>query len=121
MAHLYRLTDAQRDALMGCASAALAGPEGDGDLAEVSFAVLDRAQNALVNPVKQRQELTDALASAKAAKRQNIYLRLLLATIADLVSWHMDTEADPENESPEDMTAHVNGLVWQLCQDQVAE
>lgn len=38
-----------------------------------------------------------------------------LATIQELVSWHIDTEADPSNQSPEDMTAHINGLVWQLC------
>lgn len=39
-----------------------------------------------------------------------------LKEIQELVSWHMDAEAQPEDESPDDMTAHVNGLVWQLCQ-----
>ena len=38
------------------------------------------------------------------------------AEIAELVSWHCDQDADQSNESPEDNVAHVNGLVWQLCQ-----
>lgn len=43
-------------------------------------------------------------------------LTTALEEIKALVSWHVDTEADPSNQSPEDMAAHINGLVWQLCQ-----
>lgn len=28
----------------------------------------------------------------------------------------IDYEADPDNQSPEDMTAHTAGLIWQLCE-----
>lgn len=38
-------------------------------------------------------------------------LRAVLNEIADLASWHYDPEADERNESPEDMAAHVNGLI----------
>lgn len=27
----------------------------------------------------------------------------------------IDYEADPDDESPEDMVAHVGGLIWQTC------
>lgn len=55
-------------------------------------------------------------ARVETAEMEVTRLRAELEEIKALVSWHMDTEADPSNESPEDMTAHINGLVWQLCQ-----
>ncbi len=36
--------------------------------------------------------------------------------IADLVQWACDTEADASDLSPVDQAAHVNGLVYQICQ-----
>ena len=39
-----------------------------------------------------------------------------LRRIADLASWHADTDADPDNTSPDDMTAHVNGLIIKECE-----
>jgi len=38
-----------------------------------------------------------------------------LEQIADLAAWHCDLDADPNDESPEDMVAHVNGLIVKLC------
>lgn len=42
-------------------------------------------------------------------------LRAVLESVADLASWHSDDEADPENQSPEDMVAHINGLIRMAC------
>lgn len=64
----------------------------------------------------QHQNLFDALlARAEAAEAEVARLRAVLSEIAKLVSWQIDFEASPTNESPDDMTAHINGLVWQLC------
>ena len=38
-------------------------------------------------------------------------LRDALGFVLEAASWHFDGEADSENESPEDMTAHINGLI----------
>ena len=38
-------------------------------------------------------------------------LENVLVEISGLAAWHFDPDADPENESPEDQTAHVNGLI----------
>ena len=38
-----------------------------------------------------------------------------LDAVADLASWHTDDEADSDDTSPDDMVAHVNGLVRQRC------
>ena len=70
----------------------------------------------------ERARYSDIVAGNMGALENEVErTRLLLAAIAELVSWHMDTEADPDNESPKDQVAHVNGLVWQLCQDQEAQ
>jgi hypothetical protein len=37
--------------------------------------------------------------------------RKALSDIYDMASWHTDDEADPGDESPDDMTAHTNGLI----------
>src|SRR3972149_8802831 len=37
----------------------------------------------------------------------------ILHEIFGLAGWHTDDKADELNESPEDMTAHVNGLIRQ--------
>jgi len=37
----------------------------------------------------------------------------LLKEIQDLVSWHCDFDAEEYDESPEDMVAHVNGIIYQ--------
>jgi hypothetical protein len=39
-----------------------------------------------------------------------------LREIQSLVEWNYDEDADTENESPADNVAHVNGLVWQICE-----
>ena len=49
-------------------------------------------------------------------RQENAALRESLLEIQELVSWHCDTDADPNDDSPEDMGAHVNGLVWQICE-----
>ena len=45
--------------------------------------------------------------------------RELIEAILDLLEHFpsgIDYEADPDNQSPEDMTAHTAGLIWQLCE-----
>ena len=41
--------------------------------------------------------------------------RAALGLIYDWAGWHTDDEAEIEDESPEDMTAHINGLIRQVC------
>ena len=53
---LYQLTDPQRDALIDAANIVLAGPE-DGDAEGISTAVLDRAIDALMRPVKGKAQI----------------------------------------------------------------
>ena len=38
----------------------------------------------------------------------------------ELASWHFDPEADESSGSPEDMTAHVNGLIVKRMQAAIA-
>lgn len=49
-------------------------------------------------------------------KAENDKLKEVCAEIQQIVSWHYDPEADPGDRSPKDMTAHVNGLVYKLCE-----
>jgi len=42
-----------------------------------------------------------------------------LEQIADLAAWHCDLDADANDESPEDMVAHVNGLIVRLCREAI--
>jgi hypothetical protein len=60
-------------------------------------------------------EIEDMLARLKVVEAEVTQLRGAMDEIAALVSWHIDTEANPLNTSPEDMTAHINGLVWQIA------
>ena len=45
-----------------------------------------------------------------------VELESALRKIQSLVDWHCDYEADPADKSPADNVAHVNGLVWQICE-----
>ena len=83
-----------------------AGTCRNADALEEAEADLLSVRTALANMIDERD---DARADVER-------LRAALEEIKALVSWHVDTEADPSNQSPEDMTAHINGLVWQLCQ-----
>lgn len=38
-----------------------------------------------------------------------------VSEIRALASWHADYDADPADQSPEDQTAHINGLILQAC------
>ena len=38
-----------------------------------------------------------------------------LDAVADLAGWHTDDEADKDDTSPDDMVAHVNGLIRRRC------
>ena len=42
-------------------------------------------------------------------------LRAALREIIGLASLHMDPDADPDDTSPEDMIAHVNGLIVKMA------
>ena len=48
---------------------------------------------------------TDDLAAAQRAIRE------AMREAMELLAWHADDEADPENLTPGDMTAHINGCV----------
>jgi len=39
-----------------------------------------------------------------------------LVEISRLAEWHTDDDAKDDDVSPEDMTAHVNGLIRRQCQ-----
>lgn len=39
----------------------------------------------------------------------------IIDEIYHLAEWHCDDDADESNQSPEDMTAHINGLIRQRC------
>ena len=36
-------------------------------------------------------------------------------SIRELASWHFDPDADPDNTSPDDNAAHINGLIVKAC------
>ena len=38
-----------------------------------------------------------------------------IAALADNLPSGIDYTADPNDTSPEDMTAHIGGLIWQEC------
>lgn len=42
-------------------------------------------------------------------------LAAALREVHELAGWYADDEADAEDESPDDMVAHVNGLIRQIC------
>jgi len=44
-------------------------------------------------------------------KRERDEAREAMREAMELLAWHADDEADPENLTPEDMTAHINGCV----------
>jgi len=56
----------------------------------------------------------DMIAEELNAKRVEKHLEIL-QQIEQLALWHCDEEADESDEHPEDMTAHINGLIVQLC------
>jgi len=43
------------------------------------------------------------------------HLQKMLEEISELASWHYDEDADPDDTQPDDMTAHVNGLIIQIA------
>mgnify|MGYP001576208049 CR=1 FL=1 len=47
----------------------------------------------------------------------NDRVRELVTEIRDLAAWHCDETADPNDLSPGDAVAHVNGLIVQICQE----
>lgn len=52
---------------------------------------------------------------SRGLKEDLTHCREALKRIQDLASWHYDEDADAEDQSPEDMAAHVNGLIVRLC------
>ena len=59
-------------------------------------------------------KLIDGGELAKALD-ENAEIFLILRKIENLAIWHFDEDADENNNSPEDMTAHINGLIVKLC------
>jgi len=55
-----------------------------------------------------------------ALEAEGARLRAALEEIRDLAGWHADDTANPDDESPEDMTAHVNGLI-RVCASRALE
>lgn len=53
----------------------------------------------------------EAIAPESAARM----LAAALREVHELAGWYADDEADAEDESPDDMVAHVNGLIRQIC------
>ncbi len=55
--------------------------------------------------------------AARELRAENDRLRAALAEIRALAAEHYDPDADPEDESPYDMAAHINGLIVRLCDE----
>ena len=65
--------------------------------------------------------LADAIRE-KSLKQPLIYqsneadmLRATLEDVRELAGWHTDDETDENNNSPDDMTAHINGIIRKKC------
>ena len=52
------------------------------------------------------------------AAQRILSMAAALREIQELVSWHYDPDARVADTSPADQTAHVNGLVYQICAEQ---
>ena len=61
--------------------------------------------------------VSDLRLRAETAEAQIARLREALRTISDYASWQTDDDADPEDRSPEDMVAHINGLIRRACRE----
>jgi len=48
-------------------------------------------------------------------------IRKLLQAIIDLAAWHADLEADESDQSPDDMTAFMNGRIIKRCEAAMEE
>lgn len=48
------------------------------------------------------------------------FVRRIMVMVQDLPSG-IDEDADPEDTSPEDATAHIGGLIWQECNKFIVE
>jgi hypothetical protein len=81
-----------------------------------------RSDRDLADDYREGMERQDRLIKTMQAELDRQYaeivrLRERLSEICDLAAWHYDQDADPANTSPEDTTAHVNGLIVKLCED----
>lgn len=54
-------------------------------------------------------------ARAVAAEAEVERMRIVFEEIHSLTAWQCDDDADEDDESPGDMTAHINGLIRQKC------
>jgi len=63
------------------------------------------------------QTIKERLLAKDAAIRE---LADALTSVRDRLSWHYDEYADPDNTSPADMIAHVNGLCIQEIDNALA-
>ena len=64
-----------------------------------------------------KSELSDLIREIKKTHRSErsvqSQVRLLLDEIKILSEWHIDYDADENNDSPDDQVAHINGLIYQ--------
>ena len=66
----------------------------------------------LFESIATRDELERLLIEEAAARDE---MRVALEDIYELAGWHCDDDADPNNASPRDAHAHVNGLIRKKC------
>jgi septal ring factor EnvC (AmiA/AmiB activator) len=58
-------------------------------------------------------DLSELQVAYSVLKRHADALAEALESVESLASWHCDTETDPNNTSPEDNVAHINGIIVQ--------
>jgi len=114
-----RLCSPLRIAKLGYSSAPWRLLRGDDDLyeeVEVEHPTLGmtRCHEPVCGSTK--AEVIERVLCGLATMRDEVTrLRGILREIEGLASWHCDETADPEDTSPEDHAAHINGLIVQAC------
>ena len=75
-----------------------------------------------MNEAKEQRTPIDARPVDADVRRDEAWMRKeivrlieLLVDVEDLASWHCDDNADPNDDSPDDNVAHINGLIVQVC------
>ncbi|GAG59868.1 unnamed protein product [marine sediment metagenome] len=83
--------------------------------------------NAMCTRLGRYENIPDALAGTYVNPRikelgaENKLLKLTLNGIGNLALWHYDEDAAFCDDSPDDMTAHVNGLIVRLAKPYMEE
>lgn len=87
------------------------GPPPEDALRQQAFSILSPLQSGTEDVVR----LDAALAAVAAERERCEALEAALRAVHDYAGWHTDDDADEDNDSPDDMAAHLNGLIRKTC------